>query len=100
MHYIFGRQEILRGDDKEGDAEEDIMLEQVEQLDRDSFNISEMLNDSYADLDDLIQFLYELRAKPARTAEQQGVIDLVAKTHGQEWAERHAQLIIDQMESI
>jgi len=31
-----------------------------------------------------------------RTAEEQEIIDMVARSHGQEWAEAHAQLIINQ----
>jgi hypothetical protein len=39
-------------------------------------------------------------APPKRTAEQQSAIDLVARSKGREWAERHADLIIWQYESF
>ena len=56
---------ILWGDDSEEDAEEDLiteeMLEQVEQLDRELFDVPEILNDTYGDLDQIVQFLEELQ---------------------------------------
>jgi hypothetical protein len=36
------------------------------------------------------------KPKRKRTAEEQQLIDMVAKSQGKEWAEAHAQLIIDQ----
>jgi hypothetical protein len=37
---------------------------------------------------------------PDRTPEEQEIIDLVARDHGKEWAEAHAQLILDQARSL
>ena len=63
--YVHQRQTMLWGDDREEDAEEDLiteeMLEQVEQLDRELFNVPEILNDTYGDLDQIVQFLEELK---------------------------------------
>lgn len=35
-----------------------------------------------------------------RTAEEQQILDMVAKTEGQAWVDRHAELILDQARSI
>ena len=63
--YVHQRQTMFWGDDREEDAEEDLiteeMLEQVEQLDRKLFNVPEILNDTFGDLDQIVQFLDELR---------------------------------------
>ena len=56
---------MLWGDEEEEDAEEDLiteeMLEQVEYLNREEFNVPEILNDTFGDLDQIVQFLDELR---------------------------------------
>jgi hypothetical protein len=63
--FVSQRQRILWGDDREEDAEEDLiteeMLEQVEQLDRELFDVQEILNDTFGDLDQIVQFLEELK---------------------------------------
>ena len=63
--YVHQRQTMLWGDEREEDAEEDLiteeMLEQVEHLDREEFNVPEILNDTFGDLDQIVQFLDELR---------------------------------------
>jgi len=38
--------------------------------------------------------------KPKRTAEEQSCIDAVARMNGKDWAESHAELILDQSRSI
>lgn len=38
--------------------------------------------------------------KPKRTPEEQSFIDVVARSHGREWAETHAELILNQARSI
>ncbi len=62
--YVHERQMMLWGDQEEEDAEEDLiteeMLEQVERLDRDEFDVPEILNDTFSDLDQIVQFLDEL----------------------------------------
>ena len=37
---------------------------------------------------------------PKRTAEEQSFIDVVARSHGKDWAEAHAELILDQARAI
>jgi superfamily II DNA/RNA helicase len=64
-HYVHDRQLLLWGEEAEEDAEEDLiteeMLEEIDLLDRDSFDVAEILNDTFSDLDQLVQFLDELR---------------------------------------
>ncbi len=64
-HYVHERQSMLWDDEREEDAEEDIvteeMLEQIDLLDREEFNVPEILNDTFGDLDQVVQFLLELR---------------------------------------
>lgn len=68
--YVHERQQMLWADEEEDDAEEDLiteeMLEAVEQLDRELFNVPEILNDTFGDLDQLVQFLDELRKFEAK----------------------------------
>ena len=63
-HYVHERQIMLWGDQEEEDAEEDLiteeMLEQVDRLNRDEYNVPEILNDTFSDLDQIVQFLEEL----------------------------------------
>ncbi len=63
--FVHQRQVMLWGDDREEDAEEDLiteeMLEQVERLDRELFDVPEILNDTFGDLDQIVQFLEELK---------------------------------------
>ena len=65
---------MLWGDEDEEDAEEDLiteeMLEQVEHLDRDEFNVPEILNDTFSDLDQIVQFLDELQQVRAQARRQ------------------------------
>jgi hypothetical protein len=66
--YIHQRQAMLRGDDREEDAVEDLIteeiLEQVQRLDRELFCVPEILNDTFGDLDQIVQFLTELARRP------------------------------------
>ena len=63
-NFVHERQMQLWGDENEEDAEDDLiteeMLEQVERLDRELFNVPEILNDTFGDLDQVVQFLEEL----------------------------------------
>lgn len=63
--YVHEQQMLLWGDEEEEDAEEDLiteeMLERVEYLSRDEYNVPEILDDTYSDLDQIVQFLNELR---------------------------------------
>ncbi len=64
-NYVHERQAMLWGDQDEEDAEEDIitkeMLDEVEYLEREEYNVSEIINDTFGDLDQVVQFLNELR---------------------------------------
>ena len=68
------------GDDE--DPDEDVipeeMLEAVEVLDRDQFNVPQMLSESLQDLDQLAEFLNELRQfKPSHDDKLRALIDLL-----------------------
>ena len=62
--YVQKRQLELWGDDEE-DADEDIitdeMLEDVEYLERDEYAVEDILADTFLDLDQIVEFLEELR---------------------------------------
>lgn len=64
-HFVHERQIMLWGDEAEEDAEEDIvtdeMLEDVKYLKREEYNVPEILNDTFGDLDQIDQFLEELQ---------------------------------------
>jgi superfamily II DNA or RNA helicase len=63
--YVYERQRMLWGDEDEGEAEEDLiteeMLEQVDHLDRGTYDVPAILRDTLGDLDQLAEFLDELR---------------------------------------
>ena len=65
INYVSDRQLELWGGDREEDADEDIvteeMLEDVERLDRDEYKVEEVLSDTLQDLDEVADFLDELR---------------------------------------
>ncbi len=63
--YVHERQRLLWTDEDEQDADEDLitpeMLEDVEYLDRDQYNVEEILADTFSDLDQIALFLDELQ---------------------------------------
>jgi superfamily II DNA/RNA helicase len=65
ISYVHEHQHELFGEQEEDDADEDIvneeMLEAVEYLKRDEYKVEEILDDTYDDLDQICDFLYELR---------------------------------------
>ena len=66
--YVHKDQHELFGDDEELDEDiiSDEMLEEVEELSLDEYKVDEILNETYLDLDQIIEFLKELkRFKPA-----------------------------------
>lgn len=70
-HFVHERQMQLWGEEEnEEDAEEDLiteeMLEQIELLDRDLFDVPEILNDTFGDLDQIVQFVEELKKFEAK----------------------------------
>jgi hypothetical protein len=64
LRYASERQLDLWGDDEE-DADEDIvpqeMLDAVERLDREEYDVSEMVQETFLDLDQIVNFLDEVR---------------------------------------
>jgi len=64
LEYVTHRHLELWGDDEE-DADEDVipleMLEDVEKLDREEFDVSEMMQETFIDLDQIVKFLDEAR---------------------------------------
>lgn len=68
--FVHQRQAMFWDDEREEDAEEDLiteeMLEQVERLDRELFDVPEILNDTFGDLDQIVQFLEELKKFEAK----------------------------------
>jgi superfamily II DNA/RNA helicase len=65
LGYATHRQFELWGDDGDETDDEDIvpqeMLDAVEKLDREEFNVSEMLQETFLDLDEIVKFLAEAR---------------------------------------
>ncbi len=63
--FVHQRQLELWGDEEEEDADEDLvteeMLEAVTYLDREQYNVEEILADTFGDLDQIALFLEELR---------------------------------------
>lgn len=83
-HFVHERQMELFGDDEEEDAEEDIiteeMLEQVEYLDREHYDVQEILNDTYGDLDQVVLFLGELsKFQPKHDDKLRALLALLSK---------------------
>jgi superfamily II DNA/RNA helicase len=75
---------VLWGDEAEEDAEEDLiteeMLEQVEYLNREEYNVPEILNDTFSDLDQIVQFLDELRKfEPKHDDKLKALVNLLSK---------------------
>nr|MBC8275204.1 DEAD/DEAH box helicase [Chloroflexota bacterium] len=80
--YVYHRQLEFWGDEDEEDADEDIiteeMLEAVEYLSRDDYKVEEILADAMQDLDQVAQFLDELRKfKPKNDDKLQALIKLL-----------------------
>ena len=69
--YVHGRQLELFGDEADEEADEDViseeMLEDVIELDPDEYNISEMLTETFSDLDQLALFLNEMASSSPST---------------------------------
>jgi len=63
--YVHERQLELFGSDDDDEADDDLvseeMLEGVEYLERQQYNVEQILNDTYEDLDQIIEFLHEVR---------------------------------------
>lgn len=63
--YVNTRQRELFGSEDDDEADEDLvsdeMLETVKYLERDEYNVPEILHETYSDLDQVVEFLHELR---------------------------------------
>lgn len=63
--YVHEHQHDLFGEQEEEEADDDIvteeMLEDIEYLKRDEYKVDEILDDTYDDLEQICEFLYELR---------------------------------------
>jgi superfamily II DNA or RNA helicase len=63
--YVHERQLQLWGEASEEDADEDLiteeMLEAVEHLERNAYNVEDILADTFLDLDEIVRFLTELK---------------------------------------
>ena len=82
LSYVDTRQKEMFAAEDDEEAEEDIipeeMLEAADKLDRDEFEIPQMLSESLQDLDQLAEFLNELRQfKPAHDDKLRALIDLL-----------------------
>ena len=65
LGYALHKQFDLWGEDGDEEEDEDIvpqeMLEAVERLDRDEYEVEEMMSETFLDLDQIVQFLEEAR---------------------------------------
>ncbi len=82
LGYEHQKQGLLFGEESIDDQDEDViapeLLERVETLDRDQFNIPDILADAYSDLDQIMEFLTELRKfKPRNDSKLQALIKLL-----------------------
>jgi superfamily II DNA or RNA helicase len=63
LEYVADRQLSLWGEYEDPDADEDVipeeLLKAVEHLSRDEYNVDEMMNETYLDVDEIVQFLQE-----------------------------------------
>jgi superfamily II DNA or RNA helicase len=80
--YVHDRQLELFPDDSDEDADEDIvteeMLEAVEELDRDRYDVGEIINETMLDLDEVARFLNELRRfQPKHDNKLQALVKLL-----------------------
>jgi superfamily II DNA or RNA helicase len=68
--YVHERQLELFGSEDDDEADEDLvseeMLEAVEKLSEEEYDVAAMLNETYNDLDQIIEFLHELRKFEAK----------------------------------
>jgi superfamily II DNA or RNA helicase len=82
LNYVTQRQMELWGEDSDGDIDEDVvppeMLDAVEKLSREEFNIPEMMQETFLDLDEIVKFLAESRKfEPRHDDKLQKLIRLV-----------------------
>ena len=80
--FALERQRELFGGESEEDAEEDIiseeMLEAVERLPREDFDIGEIINETLLDLDQIATFLHELKDfKPSQDKKLRALVKLL-----------------------
>ncbi len=80
--YIHEHQRELFGDGSEEDLEEDIipteMLEEVQRVDRSQFNVSDIIDDTISDLNQIVIFLRDLRDfKPSQDKKLSALIKLL-----------------------
>jgi len=81
--FAIERQHELFGDEGEEEAEEDVisdeMLDAIEKLDRDKFDIGEIINETLLDLDQIALFLNELKDfKPSQDKKLRALVKLLA----------------------
>ncbi len=82
LGHVDTRQKEIFNIEEDGEAEEDVipeeLLEAVELLDRNLYEVPQILSDSLQDLDQLAEFLNELRQfKPAHDDKLRALIDLL-----------------------
>jgi superfamily II DNA or RNA helicase len=82
IEFVRERKRELSGEEPEDEADEDVvteeMLEAVEDLERDEFKIEEILAESFLDLDQLAEFLNELKkVKPAHDHKLKALVKLL-----------------------
>src|SRR5262249_2274327 len=83
--YVSVRQRELFGEDEdEEEADEDIideeLLESIEELPRDHYRVEEMLSETFLDLDQITDFLDELRKfKPQHDDKLKALVNLLKK---------------------
>jgi len=81
LSYASQRQLEFWGDDGESDDEDIVpqeMLEAVERLDRDQYDVVEMISETFLDLDEIVKFLVEVRKfEPRHDDKLQKLIRLI-----------------------
>jgi SNF2 family DNA or RNA helicase/HKD family nuclease len=82
IEFVRERKRELSGEEPEDEADEDVvteeMLEAVEDLKREEFRVEEILAESFLDLDQLVEFLNELKKfKPAHDDKLRALIELL-----------------------
>jgi len=82
--YVHQQQLELWGEEEDEDADEDViteeMLEVIEQLSREEFRVEDILADSFEDMNQLVEFLVELRKfEPAHDDKLKALVRLLGK---------------------
>jgi superfamily II DNA or RNA helicase len=84
--YVHRDQHELTGEEYDDEQDDDVidpgMLEDIEELSRDEYKVHEIIDETYLDLDEIAEFLQELKKfKPANDDKLKALIKLLQKDH-------------------